>query len=429
MADVRDILDLETPAAPEVTKEAILGSDKRARKRPENTRTSKRPEGMNREVYALIRQDNNVVPPLYPTDTGKGYSKIKAKLGMKRVRAWEWTPFTNPARTDGAIFHHWRRVVDAGKEYPFAVFNKKVPIPTYTHTEYVQHLVTSGWTEAETDHLFDLCKRFDLRFIIIHDRWDKKFTARSVEDLKNRYYQVCASLNKVKNQHEKIYHYDYEHEKKRKEQLKKLFERTQKQVEEEQTLLIELRKIEQRKKERDRKTQDLQKLITAADNQTETKKNDRKSSKKTNTTSRQKVSRSDSTNTGKLHVAEPTGIKFPDVKNSGVSLRSQRIKLPSSLGQKKMKGIEQTLVELNIDSNPPPTEQICQQFNELRSDIVLHYELKQALNTCNFELQSLRHQYEAMLPGQTLTIPPSLLPDQSVNKTDAAGSTTGATNA
>lgn len=50
--------------------------------------------------------------------------------------------------------------------------------------------------------------------------------------------------------------------------------------------------------------------------------------------------------------------------------------------------------------NPPPTEQICQQFNELRSDIVLHYELKGALATCDYELQSLRHQYEALAPGK-----------------------------
>lgn len=45
---------------------------------------------------------------------------------------------------------------------------------------------------------------------------------------------------------------------------------------------------------------------------------------------------------------ESAGIKFPDFKNSGVSLRSQRIKLPSSLGQKKMKSIEQMLNELRI---------------------------------------------------------------------------------
>lgn len=52
--------------------------------------------------------------------------------------------------------------------------------------------------------------------------------------------------------------------------------------------------------------------------------------------------------------------------------------------------------------NPPPTEQICQQFNELRSDIVLHYELKSALSTCDYELQSLRHQYEALAPGKVI---------------------------
>lgn len=50
--------------------------------------------------------------------------------------------------------------------------------------------------------------------------------------------------------------------------------------------------------------------------------------------------------------------------------------------------------------NPSPTEQICQQFNELRSDIVLCYELRSALSTCDYELQSLRHQYEALAPGK-----------------------------
>lgn len=42
----------------------------------------------------------------------------------------------------------------------------------------------------------------------------------------------------------------------------------------------ELRKIEARKKERDRKTQDLQKLISAADSQSEPKKAERKFTRK-----------------------------------------------------------------------------------------------------------------------------------------------------
>ena len=52
------------------------------------------------------------------------------------------------------------------------------------------------------------------------------------------------------------------------------------QIEEEDYLIQELKKIEQRKKEREKKTQDLQKLITAADNSMEARRSDRKATKK-----------------------------------------------------------------------------------------------------------------------------------------------------
>lgn len=47
-----------------------------------------------------------------------------------------------------------------------------VQVPVYSEQEYQMYLHDDGWTKAETDHLFDLCKRFDLRFIVIHDRYD-----------------------------------------------------------------------------------------------------------------------------------------------------------------------------------------------------------------------------------------------------------------
>lgn len=67
---------------------------------------------------------NRDAPPLLPSDTTQGYRTVKAKLGCKKVRPWKWMPFTNPARKDGAIFYHWRRLADEGKDYPFARFNK-----------------------------------------------------------------------------------------------------------------------------------------------------------------------------------------------------------------------------------------------------------------------------------------------------------------
>ena len=51
-------------------------------------------------------------------------------------------------------------------------------------------------------------------------------------------------------------------------------------MEEEEHLIAELKKIELRKKEREKKTQDLQKLITAADSNIDSKKADKKKASK-----------------------------------------------------------------------------------------------------------------------------------------------------
>ena len=54
--------------------------------------------------------------------------------------------------------------------------------------------------------------------------------------------------------------------------------------------------------------------------------------------------------------------------------------------------------------NPMPTEEITVHFNELRQDIVLLYELKLALANCDYELETLKHQYETLNPGKVWTV-------------------------
>lgn len=76
------------------------------------------------------------------------------------------------------------------------------------------------------------------------------------------------------------------------------------------------------------------------------------------------------------------------------------MKLPANVGQKKAKALEALLQEYKMDANPPPTDDICNAFNELRSDMVLLYELRTALATCSFELESLKHQYEMLCPDK-----------------------------
>ncbi|XP_053549373.1 DNA methyltransferase 1-associated protein 1 [Bombina bombina] len=393
-ADVRDILELggvEPESTGMISKKDIINADKRKSKKSSETLTFKRPEGMHREVYALLYSDKKDAPPLLPSDTTQGYRTVKAKLGCKKVRPWKWMPFTNAARKDGAIFYHWRRASEEGKDYPFSRFNKTVQVPVYSEQEYQMYLHDDGWTKAETDHMFDLCRRFDLRFVVIHDRYDhQQFKKRSAEDLKDRYYSICAKLANIRatlGSELKIPVFDAGHERRRKEQMERLYSRTPEQVSEEEYLIQELRKIESRKKEREKKAQDLQKLITAADTTTELRRAERKATKKKLPQKKESE---------KPMVPETAGIRFPDFRSAGVTLRSQRMKLPSSVGQKKIKALDQMLTELGVDLNPMPTEEIVQMFNELRSDLVLLYELKQAFSNCEYELQMLRHRFEAL---------------------------------
>jgi DNA methyltransferase 1-associated protein 1 len=55
-----------------------------------------------------------------------------------------------------------------------------------------------------------------------------------------------------------------------------------------------------------------------------------------------------------------------------------------------------------VEYNPIPTEDTVTHFNELRQDVVLLYELKIALATCDYELESLKHRFETLAPGKVL---------------------------
>ena len=189
----------------------------------------------------------------------------------------------------------------------------------------------------------------------------------------------------------------------------------------------ELRKIEAKKKEREKKTQDLQKLIAQADstataNQmaketTSTgggggshKKSEKNKTKKSVSSASRASTSSSSFSAKDLEQIDlvGAGIKFPDFKAPGITLRSQRIKLPQSVGTKKTKAIEQMLGEIAVDTNPMPTEAICSAFNDLRSDMVLLYDLKNALSSCDMEIQSMKMTYEGLCPGKSLEVPEKL---------------------
>lgn len=448
MADVLDILDAGRPQVDDAPTIAKRGPKPKTPKPPQVQR--RKPEGMHRELFALLNTSDSDAP-LLPTDFAISsqtacYKQVRADLGIKKPRNWIWTPFLNPARKDHLQLCHWRRITDPNeqpKEYQFAKLNVRIDthIPKYDDREYNQFLICDQWTKEETDYLMEMCTRFDLRFGVIHDRWDRKRfpVERTIEDLKERYYFAYNQLAKARAFVEppKFKEYDAQHERKRKQQLSNLYNRTKEQIEEETYLINEMKRIETKKRDREKKTQDLQKIMDAASRSAPEHNRRSEAAHHTPTVGRPSGSgmrgmpgrrpgrgagrpSRDSIASQTPHIsgtaaslleASTVGIKFPDFKTSGTSLRSQRLKLPTSLGTKKMKALEQMIQELGLDQFPMPTETICQNFNELRSDLLLLYEIKVNLANTDFEIQSIKNQLAAVKPELVPADEPSL--DQS----------------
>ena len=124
----------------------------------------------------------------------------------------------------------------------------------YTTDEYTQHLQDADWTREETDYLIEMCDAYDLRFIVIADRYEWPGKQRSMEDLKARYYTICRRLLRERISNEDIetrhnqlqtYAYDRQQETERKRAVQKLFSRTPEQLAEEEALYVEARRLEQ----------------------------------------------------------------------------------------------------------------------------------------------------------------------------------------
>ena len=113
-------------------------------------------------------------PQMVPAEEKPVEDEIKKVPKLERpVDKWVWSPFSNPARQDSAQFNHWVKRKEVGEVYAFARFNRKATVVTYTDEQYEKAIapLKSDWTKLETDVLFELCDRFNLRFIVIADRF------------------------------------------------------------------------------------------------------------------------------------------------------------------------------------------------------------------------------------------------------------------
>lgn len=105
---------------------------------------------------------------------------------------------------------HWIPKTDKEKYFAYERFNISTELETFSEEEYNKYLnvillfffkkssqnLDPSWSFEETCYLWTLCHKFDLRFLVISDRYDEKYH-RSIEDLKYRYYSVTKKLLEV----------------------------------------------------------------------------------------------------------------------------------------------------------------------------------------------------------------------------------------
>lgn len=290
--DVRDMLDLPNSAGP------------RPAKKQKVTNIRSNLKGLQREVQSLGGDNPISIVPAVPQ------FKKRRLASRKPAAKWELKPFTNSARTDGLVLKHWRRKVekptqtqeaqeggengekvesDAKEEIEdsaFAKFNVQVNIPKYDDDQYEAKLKNEDWSKEETDYLMQKARDFDLRWPLIWDRYDyqpgpppntesTESTAlvpeakpRSLENLKARYYEVAATMMSVHRPvqfmsqaefslHQLMSSYNQHQETIRKRFAEAAMSRTSEERREEESLLIELKRIMARSERLNEERKDL----------------------------------------------------------------------------------------------------------------------------------------------------------------------------
>ena len=274
MASARDVQDMLGMAAGGPVK----GPAKK-KKRP--VETQPKLFGMSREVQALM---GDSVPPIAIVETPKYKSKPTLAMRLQRARHWEERGFTPAARSDGLVLKHYKRAIPGPvrpvtdtdmpdavtfeDDFPMEKWDISIRVPEYTDEQYEKHFAAEDWSKTETDYLMRLASDFDLRWIVIADRYDEReisrpgleYNERSMEQLKSRYYQIAAADLELKTPksnmnpqefalYEKMRTFDAKTESSRKSMAEKLFERTKDEAEEERTLLEELSRITKNEEE------------------------------------------------------------------------------------------------------------------------------------------------------------------------------------
>jgi len=347
--------------------------------------------------------------------------------GKSVAPAWQYVPFESESRNDHLKLFHWQK---EGSPNLYSKLGKKLEIAKYTDKEYDELIadLNPSWTRRETDKLMKLCERYELRFVVIADRFMKyKEYKRSTEELKDRYFSIAKCLlearGDVANQLvKKPYNMDYEV--KRKANLEKIFQRTVDHQNTEKTFLEEAKKIDQRIKREEKEQKNLNKLMSKegiadnlGQNDQDTFSTYRRQPFITKSSGLMKAAPFAVVNTGSdspMH--SPSGRGGRRDRGSGVYLRSQLMNAPLPIPEKAQKKLDTILEELGVPKKLVPTEAVLRVYDNLRKEILALLSLEKHVQKKEKEQQNLKKKEaeleKAIKQMQSQPPNPGVMPNQ-----------------
>ncbi|EME32726.1 DNA methyltransferase 1-associated protein 1 [Galdieria sulphuraria] len=360
-----------------------------------------------------------------------------------QVSRWKWKAFSSAKRKDGLELFHWSREdKDEEKEDLFSNLNKEAKILKYTDSEYEvvcqETNSDSSWSREETNLLFQLCEKYNLRFTVIYDRWPDE--RRSLEELKNRYYSVARKLaetrkfepstrNSVIFKHVQALianPFDVDYERQRKVQLDNAFQFSKKELDREENTVREARQIEANRKRRAKERQRIQKLLSRGGDIRHpasvhiVPSVEYPSGQKEHFSNRHRQQQ-----IGNASASEKYDRKgnFPRRRyHSGAFERSSILYTPVSHSQRNIRRVEGMLEELGVGLRPMPTATIVEEFDSLRLDLLNYFEAEKVLIRKEWDLHNLKVRL-SKLRGEEPPPVPTFLAESSRKQEDTGVNT------
>lgn len=252
--------------------------------------------------------------------------------------------------------------------------------------------MSKKWSRDDTDKLFSLASKYELRWPVIFDRFSVSYddavarksvsNARTLPDLKQRFYDCSKALllNQKKIHEASQYVYDFDADKTRSEQLDRSYRRTKAEEAEEKRLKEELKSI----------NSELHRLERCVKEKSKNKK-------------KFLLGTTENVEATSSFAAGPTlwlPSMFVKSRNYLRSARMSARQNASGPGNRQLKKMDMIISELGVSGDLMATDVICKTYSKLRKSVLKVLSLQKHLSSLEARMNSTTASVPSVEPAR-----------------------------